>query len=67
MVRTKPSNFIKEFNRINVGITRAKHGLVIIGNADNLRRDPKWTSLLQHHQDNVVDGVAGAKRWIEQQ
>ena len=33
MVRTKPGNFIKEYNRINVAITRAKHALVIIGNA----------------------------------
>ena len=37
MVRTKPGNFIKEYNRINVAITRAKHGLVIIGKASNLR------------------------------
>ena len=41
MVRTKPGNFIQEYNRINVAITRAKHGLVIIGNAKNLEKDPK--------------------------
>ena len=36
MVRTRPGSFIQEYNRINVGITRAKHGLVIIGNSNAL-------------------------------
>ena len=39
MVRTKPGKFIKEYNRINVAITRAKHGLVIVGDARNLAKD----------------------------
>lgn len=64
MVRTKPGNFIKEYNRINVAITRAKHGLVIIGDANNLRRDPKWERLLHEHSENVVDGVVGAHNWL---
>ena len=67
MVRTKPSNFIKEYNRINVAITRARHGLVIIGNAANLRRDEKWARLLQEHSESVVDGVAGAEHWLNLQ
>jgi len=61
MVRTKPGNFIQEYNRINVAITRAKHGLVIIGNAANLARDQKWASLLHEHKENVVDGIQGAE------
>ena len=61
MVRTNPGKFIKEYNRINVAITRAKHALVIIGNARNLRRDQRWAQLLDEHRDNVVDGVIGAE------
>ena len=67
MVRTRPGSFIKEFNRINVAITRAKHGLVIIGNAANLSKDPKWARLLQEHEANVVDGVVGAEQWMNAQ
>ena len=67
MVRTSPGSFIKEFNRINVGITRAKHGLVIIGSASNLSKDPKWKKLLETHKANVVKGTKGAKKWIQEQ
>ena len=67
MVRTKPGNFIKEYNRINVAITRSKHGLVIICNAANLARDAKWKSLLEEHKANVVDGVVGAQQWVNKQ
>ena len=59
-VRTKPGEFISEYNRINVAITRAKHGLVIVGNARNLARDPKWASLLKMHPGCTVDGIRGA-------
>ena len=67
MVRTRPGNFIQEYNRINVAITRARHGLVIIGNATNLARDPKWARLLHEHEDSVVDGVVGAEEWMNRQ
>ena len=67
MVRTKPGAFIQEYNRINVAITRAKHGLVIVGNARNLSRDQKWASLLQTFESNIVDGIAGVEEWINRQ
>lgn len=67
MVRTSPGEFIKEYNRINVGITRAKHGLVIVGNARTLRQDKDWASVLQAKAGNVVLGLKGAKNWINQQ
>ena len=67
MVRTTPGIYIQEYNRINVAITRARHGLVIIGNKSNLSTDAKWASLLEAHADNVVSGIAGAKEWVENQ
>jgi hypothetical protein len=33
-------------NRINVALSRAKHGLYIMGNASNLRRNPTWCTIL---------------------
>jgi len=65
MVRTKPSNFVKEYNRLNVGITRAKHGLVIVGSAATLRKDANWSKLLIEKKNNVVQGLNGAKKWIK--
>ena len=67
MVRTKPGNFIQEYNRINVAITRAKHGLVIVGNARNLSRDQKWATLLRTYEANIVDGIVGVQQWINRQ
>ena len=64
MVRTTPGKFIHESNRINVALTRAKHGLVIIGNAKNLMTDESWRKLLLDHDNAIVDGVIGAKNWI---
>lgn len=64
MVRTSPGDFIQQYNRINVGITRAKHGLVIIGNARTLRQDKGWAKLLSEKRANTVSGINGAKHWI---
>ena len=33
-------------NRINVALSRAKHGLYIMGNASNLRKNPTWRTIL---------------------
>ena len=38
-VRTTPGKFISDYQRINVALTRAQHGLVIFGNQKNLERD----------------------------
>ena len=53
-VRTKGGEFLREYNRINVAITRAKHGLVIVGNAKALRKEKNWETLLDMHTKNVV-------------
>lgn len=61
MVRTQPGNFIKEQSRVNVALTRAKHGLVVVGNKATLSQDEGWASLLIEKKANVVSGAAGAK------
>ncbi|KAH9052543.1 hypothetical protein EDB87DRAFT_1570453 [Lactarius vividus] len=38
--------FLKSSNRINVALSRAKHGLYILGNASNLRRSETWRTVL---------------------
>ena len=67
MVRTSSGSFVQEQNRINVGITRAKHGLVIVGNATVLKREANWNNLLTQKADSVVKGFEGAKKWIERE
>ena len=39
-------NLTQSDNRINVALSRAKHGLYIMGNASNLRRNPTWCTIL---------------------
>ncbi|KAI0056438.1 hypothetical protein BV25DRAFT_1872764 [Artomyces pyxidatus] len=38
--------FLKSENRVNVALSRAKHGLYILGNASNLRKNATWTKVL---------------------
>ena len=43
-----PIGFVKDERRINVGLTRARMSLIVIGNAAALQSDPRWTNLVQH-------------------
>ncbi|CCM04279.1 uncharacterized protein FIBRA_06450 [Fibroporia radiculosa] len=43
---TASIGFLKSSNRINVALSRAKHGLYILGNAANLRRNSTWSTIL---------------------
>ena len=43
--------FLKDPRRLNVAITRAKCGLIIIGSAKCLSANPLWHSLIKHFQD----------------
>ena len=49
-VRTTPGKFISDYQRINVALTRAQHGLVIFGNQQNLEKDKMWRYMLSYHK-----------------
>lgn len=46
--------FLKDPRRLNVAITRAKRGLIIIGAARVLSRNPLWYSLIKFFQEKQV-------------
>jgi hypothetical protein len=50
--------FLRDPRRLNVALTRAKYGVIIVGNARLLARNPLWYSLLIHFQERecIVEG-----------
>jgi hypothetical protein len=46
--------FLSDARRLNVALTRAKYGLVILGNPRALSRNPLWSSLLHHFRARNV-------------
>lgn len=47
---------LQSVNRINVSLSRAKHGLYVLGNASNLRRNPTWNNILTTMEDRGLVG-----------
>ncbi|QWU85924.1 hypothetical protein CA3LBN_000142 [Candidozyma haemuli] len=50
-VRSNKDNkvgFLKDERRLNVALTRARYGLIIIGDATCLRNDPLWNEYIEH-------------------
>lgn len=50
--------FLSDPRRLNVSITRARYGLIMLGNPDTLVKHPLWERLLCHFSDNgaLVEG-----------
>ena len=40
--------FLNSYRRLNVTLTRAQHGLIIVGNRKTLSSDKNWEKLIHH-------------------
>lgn len=46
--------FLNDPRRLNVALTRARYGIVILGNPKVLSKQPLWNSLLTHYKVVLV-------------
>jgi len=51
-VRTNSVGFLSDERRLNVAITRARYGMILVGNAELLKRDKNWGKLVEFYQGN---------------
>ncbi|KAH9912307.1 uncharacterized protein BXZ73DRAFT_56354 [Epithele typhae] len=61
--QAEPSNrssigFLKSVNRINVALSRAKHGLYVLGNTADLRQNDTWATILTEMEAHDQIGSA---------
>eukprot|EP00347_Sterkiella_histriomuscorum_P015172 403358046 len=51
-VRTRNLGFVRDANRLNVALSRARHGMIIIGNSQCLSNDENWLSYITYLDEN---------------
>ena len=56
-VRTNHLGFLSNPNRMNVALSRARHGLIILGNTETLSQDNNWKEYVDYliENDAVVE------------
>ena len=58
--------FLDNIRRMNVALTRAQHGLIIVGNAQTLKNDKNFATLVAYFKELncFVNGIEEAKALI---
>lgn len=46
--------FLNDPRRLNVALTRARYGVIVLGNPKVLSRQPLWNALLCHYKEHEV-------------
>jgi regulator of nonsense transcripts 1 len=68
-VRSNPNSevgFLADDRRLNVALTRARRGLIVLGDESTLAADPTWRQYLRwlHANRLVVPAQAGSSRGV---
>ena len=61
----KRIGFLRDFRRLNVSITRAKYGMIIIGNIDCLSYNDLWAKFINYYQKNDLLVEPTIKKYID--